>query len=116
MTIFFLDLLLNLTPDNIQYKSGILLKYVEPSGYHAVAKYYKEEEEKYKKYRITTKFDLSGIRVMDRGMHVEVEGVFSSDLGEGSKAQKNVTYEIVYKKTTGKLLIVEFKQRENNAG
>ncbi|MDZ5762757.1 Type IV conjugative transfer system protein TraE N-terminal domain protein [Candidatus Cyrtobacter comes] len=49
MTLFFSDLLLDLTPDNIKYKSEILLKYVDSSSYHALSEYYEKEAEKHKK-------------------------------------------------------------------
>ena len=68
--------------------------------------------DRYKKYRVATKFDLSNIRILDQGRKVEVEGVFSSSFGEGSKDQRKVTYSILYKKSAGKLLIVEFKQKD----
>ena len=113
MTIFFIELLLDLTPENIKYKSQILLKHVVPENYHSIAKHYKEEEERHKRYRLATKFDMVGMKILEGGERVEIEGVLSSRFGEESMKQKQVKYEVKYKKGVGRLLLEGFRKKED---
>ena len=113
MTIFFIELLLDLTPDNIKYKSQILLKHAESGSYHTLVRHYKEEEDRYRKYRLATKFDITGMRILDSGNKVEIEGVLSSRFGEDSMKQKQVKYEVKYKKGVGRLLLEGFRKKED---
>ena len=48
MTLFYIEMLLDLTPDNIDYKSQILLSHVDSASYHSFIQHYKEEVAKYK--------------------------------------------------------------------
>ncbi len=96
MTIFFSDLLLDLTPDNIKYKSEILLKYVDSDSYHSLSEYYKAETEKYKKYKLSTKFDVQNIEITKNG--AIIKGVMSSIFEDNYKKQQEACYKIEYKK------------------
>jgi type IV conjugative transfer system protein TraE len=111
MTLFYVDMLLDLTADNIDYKSTVLLKHVDWGSYHSFIDYYKEEKAKYKKYGLATKFDVSGFKILNKGKEVEVRGVLSSSFGTGSMNQKTVTYIIGYSKSHGKLLVKTFNEK-----
>ena len=113
MTIFFVELLLDLTPENIKYKSQVLLRHVIPESYHSLSDHYKEEEAKHKKYRLATKFDIIGMRILEGGIRVEIEGLLSSRFGEDSLRQKQVRYEARYKKAGGRLLLISFSKKED---
>jgi len=103
MTLFFIPLLLDLTPSNIQYKSKVLLKYADSDSYHRFVKYFKDVGAKCKKYNLVTKFDVSSMKILDSGKRVEVKGLLSSVFGENSRKQEQVVYDISYKKAFGKL-------------
>ncbi len=111
MTLFYIEMLLDLTPDNIDYKAQILLKHVNSKSYHSFIEHYKEEKQKYKKYKLATKFDITGLKIFKGGEEVEVEGILSSSFGKGSESQKLATYVIGYGKSHGKLLIQTFNEK-----
>lgn len=108
MTIFFMNLLLELTPQNIEYKSRHLLKYVEPSAYHNLENYFKEEIEKHKKYNLATVFTLLEIKLTPNTLSAEIRGVLSGKFVEDGVHQQAVNYRISYKNANGRLLITEF--------
>lgn len=114
MTIFFVELLLDLTAENIKYKSQLLLKHVASENYHSFLKHYKEEEERYRKYRVATKFDIKGIKILEGGKRVEIEGLLSSRFGEDSMKQKEVVAR--YKKAGGRLLLEGFSKKVVSEG
>ena len=107
MTLFFSSLLLDLTPDNIAYKSSVLLKHVHPTHYHELKSYFKNEEERYKKYGLITHFDLSSIKILK--MSAEITGVLYSQFGAGDEKHDQSTFEIEYTRSNGVLQIKAFK-------
>ena len=111
MTLFYIDMLFDLTPDNIDYKSQILLKHVDSKSYHNFVEHYKKEKEKYKKYKLSTKFDITSINILKNGETVEVSGVLSSHFGKGSEAQKQAIFVIGYTKSQGRLLVKTFSEK-----
>ena len=114
MTLLFTDLLLNLTPANIEYKSKVLLKHVDSRGYQDFIEHYKEEEKKYKKYRLATRFDITNIKIIGEGEEVEIKGVLNSSFGKGAEKQSQVTYSIGYSKAPGRLLIKKFEEKKHD--
>lgn len=108
MTHFFTNLLLDLTPQNIEYKSKQLLKYAEPASYHILEKYFAEESDKHKKYNLATSFTLLEIKVMPESLSAEVRGVLQAKFAEAGSEQQNVSYRIHYKNSGSKLLITKF--------
>ena len=113
MTLLYTDLLLNLTPDNIEYKSRLLLKHVDSRGYQEFIEHYKEEEKKYKKYRLSTRFDITDIKIIGKGEEVEIRGVLNASFGKGAEKQSETTYLIGYSRAAGRLLIKKFEEKKN---
>lgn len=114
MSLFFINMLLDLTPANIEYKSQILLRHVDSEYYHSFVEHYKKEMQKYKKYKLATKFDITAIKIVKGGKEVEVRGILSSSFGKGSESQKPVAYIIGFTKSHGKLLITSFNDKTFN--
>ena len=111
MTNFFIGLLLDLTPDNVGYKSSIVLKHVEPSAYNDLQKYFKEEEAKHKKYNLATHFSVTGILEVSP-LEREVEGVLTSRFGDTGKKDQQLSCRIGYKNRNGRLLLEKFELLE----
>ena len=111
MTVFFLELLLDLTPENIDYKSKLLLTHVALESYHEIFHYYQDEQQRHKQYRLSTKFDLHSVEIS--GLKVRVGGILSSRFGEDASKQLQVSYEISYKKTGGKLQLKSFTKEDS---
>lgn len=113
MTIFFSSLLLDLTPETIDYKSSILLRFVEPNSYHTLQEYFVQEGIKHKQYNLSTHFRIKVIRILNHGNIAEIEGILMSRFGEESVKESKVTYGIEYKSLDGRLQIVSFKVKED---
>ena len=108
MTNFYLTMILEVTPENIDYRFSQVLKYTAPETYHAISKFLKEEATKYKKYNLSTNFVLEEITVNVDELSVKASGKLSSKFSAEGSAQKQVSYEIKYKDVRGRLLIKEF--------
>lgn len=108
MTMFFMTLLLDLTPQNIEYKSKHLLRYVEPSSYHVMENYFKQELEKHKKYNFSTSFALTEVKIIPEALEAEIKGVLTSKFLEHGTDLQHVRYRIAYKNAHGRLLITKF--------
>jgi type IV conjugative transfer system protein TraE len=112
MTVFFTSMLFDLTQENIGYKSQALLKQVEAGSYHEFLEYYNEEKVKCAKYKLSSKFDMTQLRILKEGREVEVQGLLSSSFGKGSNEQKEVTYTLTYIRSHGKLLLKSFNEKK----
>jgi len=108
MTNFFLGLLLDLTPDNVEYKSSLVLKHVEPGSYKNLKKYFKEEAEKHSKYRLSTHFSVTSVSAIS-SMEREVTGILTSRFGDTGKKDQKVSYRIGYGNKNGRLLLEKFE-------
>jgi len=112
MTVFFTSMLFDLTQENIGYKSQALLKHVDAKSYHEFLDYYNQEKVKCTKYKLVTKFDITGMRIFKNGQEVEIQGLLSSSFGAGTHEQKQVTYSLSYVKSHGKLLLNNFNEKK----
>lgn len=107
VTNFFVGLLLDLTPSNVEYKSSIVLKHVDVSSYDTLKKYFDDEEEKHKKYNLSTSFAITNLTV--KGLQVEIYGILTSRFGDSGKQEQNMTYLIHYKNRAGRLFLEKFE-------
>lgn len=107
VTNFFVGLLLDLTPSNVEYKSSIVLKHVDSSSYNTLKKYFDDEEEKHKKYNLCTSFAVTNLTV--KGLRVEISGILTSRFGDSGKQEQSMTYLIQYKNSHGRLLLTKFE-------
>lgn len=112
MTLFFSDLLLNLTSNNIAYKSSIVLKYAHPSHYQALQDHFKQEGLRYKQYNLATQFSLNSIKI--NKMKAEVNGVMRSHFGIATESDHKIAFEIEYAYSSGGLQIKAFKVKEGD--
>lgn len=108
MTTLFSNLLLDLTPKNIAYKSKLVLRYVEPGAYHDLQSYFDKEEKKHKEYNLVSNFSLTEMNVIPDLLSVDIYGVLISKFGSEGTKEQNVVYRISYKNVGGKLLITGF--------
>ena len=108
MTEFFSGLLLDLTPSNVGYKSAVALKHVDSSGYTELQNYFKEEEEKHKKYNLATHFSPTCIKVLSN-LEREVSGILTSRFGDAGKQETHVSYRIKYRNKGGRLWLEKFE-------
>lgn len=110
MTNFFVTMLLDVTPSDVDYKFKLILKHVSPDSYHALEKHLKEEAQKYKKYNLSTTFIIDEIKMLDSSLEVLVIGKLTSKFLESGSFEKKATYKISYKNVRGRLFIKEFNQ------
>lgn len=108
MTDFFATLMLNLTADNIKYRSSVLLKHVDSGSYHVIQNHFKEEEDKYLKYNLATQFTATDMKVNAQGLVCIIRGVLVSKFADTGAQENRVAYRIEYKNSKGRLLIKSF--------
>lgn len=109
MTVFFVHLLLDITPQSISYNSSVLLRYVEPGYYQSMVQYFAHEKKVHEKYNLVTRFDITEMKI--HGQVVEVYGILTAEFGAGKKQEQEVSYKVDYKIEDGKLLISGFARR-----
>ncbi len=108
VTTFFVTMLLDVTPSDVDYKFKLMLKHIAPDSYHTLEKHLKEEAEKHKKYNLSTSFVLEEIKILQDPLSVLVSGKLTSKFVESGVFEKRVTYRISYKNVRGRLFIKGF--------
>lgn len=107
MTSFYATMLLDVTPQTVDYQFRHILKHTAPESYHVIEKYLKEETEKYRTYNLSTSFVIEEVE-MAEPLTALVTGKLTSKFIETGVFDKEVTYKISYKNVRGRLLIKEF--------
>jgi len=109
MSVFFIENLLNLTPDSIAYQRDVILKHVAPAFYRELKKRFIEEEERYRKECLTTNIKPMHIIVDEANKTTTTIGIFTSFIAGKQIKQTKDSYQLQFKYQHGRLLIESFK-------
>ena len=115
MAIFFAKQILDITPSTASYQREHLLRYVNPSFYHALRKKMLDEEEKYKKDNLCMSFRPLSAVVNVKALQVTIPGLLQQYVGNKFAQQTKEVYEMQFSYEAGQLLIKSFvfkKQEE----
>lgn len=114
MSTFFLSMLLNLTSSNIDYQSAIVLRHTHPSYYKDMQDFFLEEKQRYLQYKLSTWFVPSHYEI-GKNLSAKVTGTLISKYSNTGEDQQNLTYQIDYGYSGGRLSIKSFTIYKNHA-
>ena len=107
MSVYFLSKLLDITSDNINYQSDIVLRHTSPSYHLQMSEFFAGEKKKYAEYNLTTYFIAKSLKI--DGLNVTATGTLLSQFATRGKREEEVTYRISYDYKGGVLTIANFE-------
>ncbi len=108
MAVFFAKQILDITPSTASYQREHLLRYVDPSFYHALRKKMIDEEEHYKKDNISMSFRPLSAVVNVKALQVTITGLLQQYVANKFVHQTKEVYELGFSYQAGQLLIKNF--------
>jgi conjugal transfer pilus assembly protein TraE len=109
MTLFFANLLLNVSPESMQYQRDVALKYVSPEFHNTLYQRLIEEEEQLRKQSLSTTFRAKEVKVnLDKG-EATVKGILTQYVGDKKAGQAEEIYKATYGYTSGILTLNGFE-------
>ena len=102
--------MLNLTPRNVNYMTGLVLKMVHPSAYGEVKKELLAIQEDVVKRKVSTVFYPVEIKVDEKQLLTQVEGDFNTFVGNSLTSSKRKIFQIAFDYTGAKLTIGGFNE------
>lgn len=112
MAVFFAKQILDITPLTASYQREHLLRYVEPSFYHALRKKMIDEEERYKKDNLSMSFRPLSAVVNVKALQVTLTGLLQQYVANKFVQQTKEVYEMEFSYQSGQLLIKNFVFKE----
>lgn len=109
MTLFFASILLNKTPQSINYSHELLLKYADSRGIGALKHQFLQEEERYKKSGLSTSFYPKKVTIYESKMQADIRGEMMGFVGQKCIFQQEEVYRFTFSYSHGRLLIKSFE-------
>jgi conjugal transfer pilus assembly protein TraE len=115
MGVFFAQLRLTTTPDEVISQQQLLMRYVDPSIYADFEKRLKEEATSIIKYKFNSVFFVNQVIPDPQHMRVVIKGVLSHWISGAKIKDKKVQYAIDFHYRHGQLFIKAFHALEKTA-
>ena len=114
MGYFLIQLVLNVTPQSVDYQSKILLQYAAPAGYGELKTSMAVAGERLKRDGAATVFSARTLNVDQRALKVAVEGQLTTFVSDRRVSEVFKSYLIELQYTQGKIVIKSFKETNAN--
>ena len=109
MSIFFVSLMLNTTPDSHKYRRDVILRYVSPDGYHALEKQLISDEERMSKDTVTSQFSPKDIKVNGERLESIVTGTLIRYVAGERVGQTKEVYRLKFGYSGGVFMLNSFE-------
>ena len=109
MSLFFANLLFDVSPHSMGYQRDLILRNVDPSVYNALKYKLVKEEERYKKENLTTTFRPTQVVVNTIKLQALISGYLTSYVGGQQMQQITDTYLLKFRYDAGRLFIKSFE-------
>ena len=113
MTHSFINLLLDITPEDIAYKKQTVLKFTSHAGIKNITEYFLQAENEYKKFNLSTHYTVKTLDIDAKNLTVTTNGILASWYGKNGHTSKGVNYRLTYEFTGGFLRLKEFSKIED---
>lgn len=113
VTMMYLPLLLDLTPETFDYKASTIMKYVSHSNSNymqQLQKYFADAKDQYRKFSLSTSFAVKNLEVNAKEMQVIANGTLVSRYGQEGYNSMAASYQISYEWIGGYLRLKEFSK------
>lgn len=114
MSLFFIQLALNVTPDNASFMHQQLLKRVEPSAYGALKTKLANDADVLKRRNISTTFYPVNFSINQAKNQVDVEGDFETRVGKTQTSFVRKTYRMTFSNRHGQWFVSEFRELDKH--
>ena len=114
MGYFLIQLVLNVTPQSVDYQSKTLLQYAAPASYGELKTSMAVAGERLKRDGAATVFSARTLNVDQRALKVAVEGQLTTFVSDRRVSEVFKSYLIELQYTQGKIVIKSFKETNAN--
>lgn len=114
MGYFLIQLVLNVTPQSVDYQSKLLLQYAAPASYGEIRTAMAVASERLKRDGAATVFSPRTINVDERAMKVAVEGQLTTFISDRRVSEASKSYLIELQYALGRITIKAFKETNNH--
>ena len=114
MGYFLVQLVLNVTPQSVDYQSKILLQYAAPASYGEIKTAMAVAGERLKRDGAATVFSPRTLNVDERALKVAVEGQLTTFVSDRRVSEVSKSYLIELQYAQGKITIKSFKETNAN--
>lgn len=114
MGYFLAQLVLNVTPQSVDYQSKLLLQYAAPASYGEIKTAMAVAGERLKRDGAATVFSARMINVDERALKVAIQGQLTTFISDRRVSEVNRSYLIELQYSLGKLTIKSFKETNGN--
>lgn len=112
MGYFLLQLVLNVTPQSVDYQSKLLLQYAAPASYGEIKTAMAVAGDRLKRDGAATVFSPRTINVDERAMRVAVEGQLTTFISDRRVSEASKSYAIELQYALGRITIKSFKENQ----
>jgi len=109
-----ITIMLNITPDNIQYAEDNILSLIHPSFYGGIKEQFNQLRLNIKKRKLSMVFYPSQIIINSSNLTSTIKGELRSYIGKKEVNRKQTSYQIGYDYSAGKLTIINFYELSEN--
>ena len=109
------NLILNVSPANLEYNSKAILKIIHPSFFGAMKNELNKRNSSVENKRISTVFFPQIINVKHKKNTVQIEGKLSTYIGKQEVEFEQKTYQITYEFSGFMPMIIDFFEVNNNS-
>lgn len=114
MAYFLIQLVLNVTPQSVDYQSKLLLQYAAPASYGEIKTAMAVAGERLKRDGAATVFSPRTINVDERAMKVAVQGQLTTFISDRRVSESSKSYVIELQYALGKITIKSFKETNDH--
>jgi hypothetical protein len=102
--------LLNITPEELQYKRKLILKFTSHGSIKSINNYFAKAEAEYKQFDLSTHFTVRKIEIKPGTLNVIAHGILASRFGKRGDNIQEVSYNLVFDYVDGVLLLNSFSK------
>lgn len=114
MGYFLVQLVLNVTPQSVDYQSKLLLQYAAPASYGEIRTAMAVAGERLKRDGAATVFSPRTLNVDERALKVAVQGQLTTFISDRRVSEVSKSYLIELQYALGKITIKSFKETNAN--
>lgn len=112
MSLMFLNLLLDISPHNIEFKKSLILTHMASQNEEStlqIKKYFLDVESKYKKFAITSYFTPQNIDIDAEELTATTTGILNSNFGKKGEEVTTEKYRLTFALQRGSLKLKSFE-------
>ena len=115
MAYYYVQLVMNVTPHNVEYSTDLFLKYVDPSLYPDLSSKLRVVANRIKRDNVSTVYFPSQLDIDEAGLRVVATGHMSTYVGDFKKSDEIRKYIIEFNRHGTRLLVKTLCETDNEA-